>query len=80
MTCQPEFSNPYVSWNNRVEAATTIVDKLAAGAPDIRAMLSAAHVDYIITAPTNRFDEATFSFLFKEFAEGNVAIYKVKAD
>jgi hypothetical protein len=80
VTCQPEFSNPYVSWKDRVETATQIVDKLAAGAPDVRAMLSAAHVDYIITAPINQFDQAAFSFLSKEFGEGNVAIYKVRTD
>ncbi len=80
VTCQPEFSNPYVSWKDRVETATQIVDKLAVGAPDVRAMLSAAHVDYIITAPLNQFDQAEFSFLSKEFGEGNVAIYKTRTD
>lgn len=78
VTCQPEFSNPYVSWKDRVETATQIVDKLAAGASDVRAMLSAAQVDYIITAPIDQFDQ--FSFLSKEFGEGDVAIYKVRTD
>lgn len=80
VTCQPEFSNPYVSWKDRVETATQIVDKLAASAPDVRAMLSSARVDYIITAPLEQLDQPAFSFLSKEFGEGNVAIYKVRTD
>jgi hypothetical protein len=69
-----------VSWKDRVETATKIVDQLAAGASDVRALLSAAHVDYIITAPIDQLDQPAFSFLSKEFTEGNVAIYKVRAD
>ena len=80
VTCQPEFSNPYLSWKSRSEAATKIVDKLAHAAPDAREALFAAHVNYIITVPMEQFDRPPFSFLSKEFAKESVAIYKVSAD
>jgi len=80
VTCQPEFSNPYISFQSRVETATNIVDKLARAAPDTPAALRAAHVNYIITLPMGQFDQSPFAFLSKKFAEDDVAIYQVISD
>jgi hypothetical protein len=79
VTCQPEFSNPYVDWKLRSDAATRTVDKLAAAAPDALAALQENRVDYIITSPMNFLDGAQFSYLSKEFAQDNVVIYHVSA-
>jgi len=77
VTCQPEFSNPYVSWTSRVETATKIVDKVASGDADAPAALSRAGVNFIITEPIEGFDRPQFSFLSKQFSEGDVSIYRV---
>jgi hypothetical protein len=80
VTCQPEFSNPYVDWNSRSNTASQIVDKLTSAPPDARAALAANGVNYIITAPIDQFDHDPFSFLSKEFAEGDVVIYKIRRE
>lgn len=79
VTCQAEFSNPYVDWKSRSDAATRTVDKLAAAAPDALAALRENHVDYLITGPMNFLDDARFSYLAREFAEDNVVIYRVRS-
>ena len=79
VTCQPEFSNPYVDWKSRSDIATRMVDKLAAGAPDALAVLQENHVDYIITWPMSFLDDGQFPYLSREFAEDNIAIYRVRA-
>lgn len=79
VTCQAEFSNPYVDWNSRSEAATKIVDKLAADAPDALANLWENHIDYLITWPIGFLDNREFSYLTRVFAEDNVVIYRVSA-
>jgi dolichyl-phosphate-mannose-protein mannosyltransferase len=78
VTCQPEFSNPYVDWKSRADTATRIVDKLASASSDVLDDLRRNRVGYIITAPIERFDQEPFSFLAKRFAEGDVVIYKVR--
>jgi hypothetical protein len=80
VTCQPEFSNPYVAWKPRAQTASYIVDKLAYAVPDAPAALSENHVNYIITSPIEQFDHWPFSFLSNEFAESDVAIYRVRTD
>jgi hypothetical protein len=79
VTCQPEFSNPYVDWKSRSDAATRVVDELASGAPDALAALRENHVDYIITWPMSFLDSGQFPYLSREFAEDNIAIYRVRA-
>ena len=79
VTCQAEFSNPYVNWNSRSEAATKIVDKLAANTPDALANLRENHIDYLITWPVGFLDNREFSYLSRVFAEDNVVIYRVSA-
>jgi len=78
VTCQPEFSNPYVDWKSRADIASQIVDKLASAAPDALATLVANHVDYIITSPLEQFDQSPF--LSKVFAEDDVVIYKARSN
>jgi hypothetical protein len=78
VTCQPEFSNPYVDWKSRADIASQIVDKLASAAPDALATLVANHVDYIITSPLEQFDQSRF--LSKVFAEDDVVIYKARSN
>ena len=78
VTCQPEFSNPYVDWKSRADIASQIVDKLASAAPDALATLVANHVDYIITSPLDQFDQSRF--LSKVFAEDDVVIYKARSN
>jgi hypothetical protein len=80
VTSQPEFSNPYVDWNARVNTASRVVDKLASAASDTLADLVANRVNYIITAPIDQFDHEPFSFLSKEFAEDDVVIYRVRSE
>jgi hypothetical protein len=80
VTCQAEFSNPYVDWNSRSNTALKIVDKLTSAPLDARAALAVNGVNYIITAPIDQFDHDPFSFLSKEFAEGDVVIYKVRRE
>ena len=80
VTCQPEFSNPYVDWQSRSATASDIVDKLAQAAPDATAVLAKNSVDYIITWPISGLEFEKLPFLSKQFAEGNVAIYKVSRD
>lgn len=79
VTCQAEFSNPYVDWNSRSEAATKIVDKLAADAPDALADLRENQVGYLISWPVGFLDNREFSALSRVFAEDNVVIYRVSA-
>ncbi len=78
VTAQAEFSNPYVDWNYRFNAASQVVDKLTSAPSDALAALTANGVNYIITAPIDQFDREPFSFLSKEFAEDDVVIYKVR--
>lgn len=78
VTCQPEFSNPYVDWKSRMDTASHIVGKLASAAPDALATLVANHVDYIITSPLEPLDH--YPFLSKVFAEDDVVIYKALSD
>ena len=78
VTCQPEFSNPYVDWKSRADIASQIVDKLASAAPDALATLVAKRVDYIITSPLEQFDQAPF--LSKVFSEDDVVIYKTRSN
>lgn len=78
VTCQPEFSNPYVDWKSRSDIASHIVDKLASPGPDAVATLIANHVDYIITSPLEQFDD--YPFLSKRFAEGDVVIYQTRSN
>jgi hypothetical protein len=80
VTCQPEFSNPYVDWKSRADTASKIVEKLAQAAPDALSTLAENHVDYIITSPIERFGHEPFSFLSREFAEDDVVIYKVRTN
>jgi hypothetical protein len=77
VVCQPEFSNPYVSWKSRADAAAKVVDKLADGAPDALNALIVNHLSYIITAPIDKFDHQSFPFLSKQFSEDDVIIYRV---
>jgi hypothetical protein len=79
VTCQPEFSNPYVAWKSRADTASQIVDKLAQAAPDALSTLIEHKIAYLITSPTDRFDSEPFSFLSKVFAEDDVIIYRVLA-
>ena len=77
VTCQAEFSNPYVDWKARSEAATRMVDKLAAGAPDALDALQQYNVNYIITSPMDFLEGAQFSYLSKQFADDDIVIYRV---
>ena len=79
-TSQAEFSNPYVDWKSRFNTASQIVDKLTSSPPDALSTLAANGVSYIITVPINQFDYDPFSFLSKEFVEGDVVIYKIRRE
>jgi hypothetical protein len=78
VTCQPEFSNPYVAWKSRSATAANIVDELAHAAPEAVVALAKAKVDYIISWPINGLDQ--LPFLSKQFAEGNIVLYKVTGE
>jgi hypothetical protein len=80
VTCQPEFSNPYVDWKSRSLTASSIVEKLADAAPDAAAMLAENKVGYIISWPIGGLELERLPFLSKQFAEGNIAIYKLNRD
>jgi hypothetical protein len=80
VTCQPEFSSPYVDWKSRSATAAGIVDQLAHAAPDAAGVLAKNNVDYIISWPTSGRELDQLPFLSKQFAEGNVVIYKVTGE
>ncbi len=78
VTCQAEFSNPYVDWKSRSAIAANIVEKVATGAPEAGALLARDKINYIITWPVSGADFEQFPFLSKQFAEENIVIYKIK--
>jgi hypothetical protein len=80
VTCQPEFSNPYVDWQSRSAIAAAIVDKLAHADHGAAAALSENHVAYIISWPLSALALEQLPFLSKPFTEGNIVIYKVTRD
>jgi len=77
VTCQPEFSSPYVDWKSRSATAANIVEELAHTSLDAIALLARNKVAYVITWPVGGVDLDKLSFLSKQFSEGNIVIYKV---
>lgn len=80
VTCQPEFSSPYVDWKSRSATAANIVEQLAHAAPDAATLLGRNKVAYIITWPVNSLEIDRLNFLSKQFDQGNIVIYKIAND
>jgi hypothetical protein len=80
ITSIPEFSNPYVSYTQRFEAATLMWNELTAGSPNALSTLKKYQVKYLITLSdlAHQIDHRSALFLSRDFAEANVIIYRVK--
>jgi hypothetical protein len=80
VTSIPEFSNPYVSYTQRFEAATLMWNELTAGSPNALSTLKKYQVKYLITLSdlAHQIDHRSALFLSRDFAEANVIIYRVK--
>jgi len=73
------FSNPYVPYTPRVEAATLMWKQLIAGSPDALPTLKKYQVRYLITLSriANQIDHRSALFLSSEIAKEDVMIYRV---
>jgi hypothetical protein len=77
----PEFSNPYVSWELRRDAAILMTGKLGSHSEDALATLVKNQVKYIITSPAAAYQLGLAYYtpdLSREFGEGEVIIYSVQ--
>jgi len=79
-TYVPTFSNPYVDWESRAEAARLMASQLVSGSPNTLETLGKYQVKYVIASPAlfGGLEYYSAPFLSKEFAEGEVLIYRVR--
>jgi hypothetical protein len=79
-TYVPMFSNPYVDWESRAEAARLMAIQLISGSTNTLETLAKYKVKYVIASPELFRGREPYSTLFlsKQFAEGQIIIYRVR--